>query len=246
MNATTRLRGGWRSAARERWEHGLGVRRRPLGGTSIESWGFRTEDGRCGTLLETEHVDIEAVDPARRGRVVDAFAQICRSLEQPLRVIVQVRPFEIASMPAERLGREGQLEAAMKDHWRQQLQSEPAFRRTILLVPVVEGRFQENVIRASTALATAVASAGIRASTAEEAAWSNLLDTRSNQDWEEHRSWARIGDTWVRGFVLTRLPGRAVRAGWLTPLLTVKASCDIAIQLSPLQPLEAITLLGRR
>jgi hypothetical protein len=50
----------------------------------------------------------------------------------------------------------------------------------------------------------------------------------------------------TRGHALRRLPGHAVEAGWLAPLLSVQTECDIAIHLVPASLGEALGRLSRR
>src|SRR5437879_1074015 len=137
---------------------------------------------------------------------------------------------------------------AMREHWTERLQSSPAFRREVLIATRAASpdALRAHVVRvadtvramgipaervAGDALAHSVA-AGLRAGTPFE--------------WSVHPQHVRIGGMFFRGFALRRLPGHAVGAGWLAPVLRVSVECDVAIHLVPASLGDALSSLARR
>jgi hypothetical protein len=71
-------------------------------------------------------------------------------------------------------------------------------------------------------------------------------ETADMPEWSAGFTSASWGAVRYRGLALTRFPGTAVEPGWLSPLLSVRAECDIAIHLHPVGLGEAMTVLNRR
>ncbi|HEY2705247.1 MAG TPA: DUF87 domain-containing protein [Candidatus Dormibacteraeota bacterium] len=234
----TPLRAGWRDGA---------------GGT-VRIRGYRVlgEDGTQCAVVRSSDFDVTALDEGRRAAVAGAFTRLCRTLDAHLQILVQVRRWTEPEGPepaaAALTGHAARLLAAEREHRRESLRRHPAFRRSLLLVPSVEGDGAE-LERALAAVLEALAGAGAAAEVLEGEALAARLREAWGGDgagWRTHRREASSGAVWVRGFRLRRLPGTAVEPGWLAPLLLARADCDIALHLEPTPVAEAMSRLSRR
>ncbi|HEX3607199.1 MAG TPA: DUF87 domain-containing protein [Candidatus Dormibacteraeota bacterium] len=225
-------------------------------------------DGLRCALVRSSDFDVCALDDARRAAVVGSFERLCRTLDAHLQIVVQVRRWAgdadttaeedavgDAAGPAAIAAR---LLAAEAVHRRESLRRHPAFRRTLLLVPAVEGGETE-LDRALAQVLEALRAAGATGEVLEDAALVAQLTEAwggggegavsaglGRPGWEAHPRDASIGAVRVRGHRLRRLPGTAVEPGWLAPLLLVRAECDLALHLDPTPVGEAMSRLSRR
>jgi hypothetical protein len=217
--------------------------------------------GSRAALVRSSDFDTGALDEARRAAVVAAFGRLCHTLDAHLQVLVQVRRWR--DPPGSAPGRAAsgiaaRLLAAEEDHRSESLRARPAFRRSLLLVPSVQGGAAE-LDRALDAVLAALAAAGAAAEVLEggalvdrvREAWGDGMGSGdppalARPAWRAHPREACSGGVWVRGFRLRRLPGSAVEPGWLAPLLLTRAECDIALHLEPTPVGEAMSRLSRR
>ncbi len=132
----------------------------PLAAVRIDGAHLHRADGGIAAVVESGDVDVVALDATRRGLAIAAFARLCRTLDAPLQIVVQIRRWnDAASVPAampaasrpdmvrsataahrDRTLTSGaslpeMLRSATATHRRRALQSRPAFRRSILFVP---------------------------------------------------------------------------------------------------------------
>lgn len=237
---------------------GLAQRRPPrVGPYAVEEDAIRHPDGTVSAVVRTGELDVESLDATRRAAVLAVFARLCHTLEAPLQLVVQVRALSpgreapralAASATHDEAGVVRTLDTAMTRYWAQRLASTPAHRRDVLVAtraatPAALSAFTARVCESVHAM-------GVDAERLHGAA---LLDAAGAglglagaQGWSAHPQFVRIGGSYLRGFTLRRLPGHAVTAGWLAPLLRVGVDCDIAIHLSPASLGEALSTLGRR
>jgi Helicase HerA, central domain len=110
-----------------------------LGAVRVDGAHLHRDDGRVASVVESGDVDVPALDAARRGLAVAAFARLCRTLETPLQIVVQVRRWHDGEQAAETHHEATSLTASLRQasaaHRRHTLQRRPAFRRSILFVP---------------------------------------------------------------------------------------------------------------
>ena len=203
-------------------------------------------DGTRAGLIATDDMDVAALDPSRRGAVLAAFGRLCRTLDMPVQLLVRVRPVLPATAIAE--ANAGRLELAMQTHWTERLRDGEPHVRSIMLaarartagqLDVAVGRFMDSV-RACGVAARRLAGVELPAMLGDG------LRLRVPVPWREHAAHLEVGTMYVRGFTLRRLPGHAVAAGWLAPLLAIAVECDIAIHLAPASLSDALSSLGRR
>ena len=242
--------GGW-----ERDAAGEGLR--------IDGHRLVRADGVACAMVETGSADVTALDAARRAALVGAFAQLCRTLEHPLQVVVQVRqigaatPDHARAADADpRLAIAGaRLAGATAGHHAARLRESPAYRRSVLLVPTAPtapalDRALRGVLSTLDACELGGRTLGgdeLAARVAE--AWGGEPDVGAaprRPPWSMHAGSARSGTLLVRGLALRRFPGTLVDAGWLAPLLLSACECDVALHLHPVPVAAAMTALGRR
>ena len=199
------------------------ARRRRVTGVGpyvVDGDGVRHPDGTLSAVLATGELDIESLDASRRGPVLAAFARLCHTLDAPLQLVVRVRALDAST----------------------------AFRREVLVA--TRAPSVESLGALTTRAAESVRAMGISAVRLRDGALADAvaggLAPGAPLAWTAHPQYVRIGPVYARGYSLRRLPGHAVHAGWLAPLLRVGAECDIAIHLSPASLGEALSSLGRR
>jgi hypothetical protein len=229
-------------------------------------------DGCVALVIESGDVDVAALDASHRSAAVAAFARLCRTLDVPLQIVVQVRHWrkhdDEVSAPAHALshGAAGvtaatvslgdTLRQASAAHRRRMLGRRPAFERTILFVPTAAN--PDDADRAAGLVLDGLATAGVGGVLLHDRALvARLRDAMSSTaafdgdylappPWSRQRTHALIGDLHVRAVVLRRLPGVAVEPGWLAPLLDVRAECDISLHITPVGVADAMSAIGRR
>jgi hypothetical protein len=202
-------------------------------------------DGRFSAVLTTSDLDIDALDPARKSAACAAFARLCHTLQTPMQLLVRVRQLSPPDA-APATGPHAHLDAAMKEHWTEQIGERPRFTRRVFVAMCAESAA---TLSAAGAHATdRLAAMGISTERLEDAAlFAAVTDGFDpNSAWYEHPQYAAVGEVVVRGHALRRLPGHPVDAGWLAPLLGVQTECDIAIHLVPAPLGEALGRLSRR
>lgn len=219
---------------------------------------IRHPDGSVSAIVRTGELDIEALDASRRAHALAVFTRLCHTMDAPLQIVVQTRAIRhermqrgathVSSCEASVVGVERELDDAMQAFWVRRLQSTAAYRRVVLVVTRAPTR--DRLDSCTARISESVRAMGI---TAERLEGDALADTATaglerslGVAWTAHPQFVRVGGAYLRGFSLRRLPGHAVSAGWLTPLLGAAAESDIAIHLAPASLSEALTTLGRR
>lgn len=228
---------------------------------------FRS-DGVALAALRCEPLDVATLDQERRSALTAAFSHLCRTLETPLQLVVQVRRWvpeaddcAAASAPL-RSPLQLRLAAAERRHEHALLLERPAFRRTVLVVSAapagtpVPAPALEAVAGALGAAGVGVERLGAAALAALVAdAWGAADRTATGSEdadmiepppWSAQAASLRSGGVLLRGIRLRHLPGVAVEAGWLGPVLRVRAECDIAVHLAPVRLDDAMSRLTRR
>ncbi len=226
------------------------MRRRPAqspGALRVDGSHILTPDGlRAGVLL-CDEVDLLAMEPWRREAATSALEALLRSLAAELVLAVHVRrahpsPDPHMATPA------GHLTAALERHWRQRLETAPAFHRTV--TAAIRHPDPTTLERELAAVSDALTASGIPLQRLDGAALGAHLDRAGlelrRMAWVEGARQAWLGERMARAAVLDRLPGGRVDAGWLAALLRVPAEADIAVHLSPTPVQVANRLLGRR
>jgi hypothetical protein len=214
--------------------------------SSIVVPGDRCEHGgQVSAVLATSDLDIEALDPARKAAASGSFARMCHTLQSPMQLLVRVRRLEPPDAPSGE-GPHPALDAAMADHWTEQIRDGKCHSRQVLvaLVAPTPSALDAACAHAADRLAAIGVSATRLDGDALAAAVTDGFDT--NLSWYEHPKYAVVGDVMARGHALRRLPGHPVEAGWLAPLLSVQTECDIAVHLDPASLGEALGRLNRR
>ena len=231
-----------------------------IGSYLVDHDCIRHPDGSLSAVVRTGELDVEALDASRRAHVLAVFARLCHTLDAPLQIVVQIRAIRgenANSRPA--VGSRGDavavagstaeaLDAAMTAHWSRRLQTTPSYRRDVLLATRAASRQQLDACAArvcESVRAMGVTAARLQGDALVHAACAGF-ERSLGVDWSAHPQFVRVADVYIRGFALRRLPGNAVTAGWLTPLLRVSAECDVAIHLAPASLGDALTTLGRR
>jgi conjugal transfer ATP-binding protein TraC len=204
------------------------------------------DDGASFAVLATSDLDIDALDPARKAATAAAFARLCHTLEHPMQLLVRIRrlaPPQSATAPPH-----PGLDAAMHRYWTDQIHDGKRHDRHVYVAlrqPTPEA------LDVSCAQTTERLSAlGIGTTRLEgealRAALTDGLGGNTSRQWHEHPQYLSMCDVFIRGYTLRRLPGQAVDAGWLAPLLSVQAECDIAIHLASAPLGDALARLNRR
>jgi hypothetical protein len=201
--------------------------------------------------------------------VVGALEQLCRTLEHPLQIVVQVRRLVVDDhVDADSVCADHRLYTvarALHDadrvHRKTMLRATPAFRRTVLVIPTAPLRDttgERPIDRSVRRVLDVLSAAGLEgvlldgddlAKTIAEAwgsAGNDAASVATRPRWDSHVRHARSGSILYRGIALRRFPGVPVQAGWLYPLIHVRTDCDIAIHLVPVSVGEAMASLGRR
>jgi hypothetical protein len=204
------------------------------------------DDGEYVAVLATSDLDIEALDPARKAATAAAFARMCHTLEHPMQLLVRIRPLgppQAATAPPH-----PGLDAAMHRYWTDQIRDG---KRHVRRVYVALRQPTPDALDVPCAHTTERLSAlGVGTTRLEgealRAAVTDGFDGNTSRQWYEHPQYLSMCDVLIRGHALRRLPGHAVEAGWLAPLLSVQAECDIAIHLAPAPLGDALGRLNRR
>jgi hypothetical protein len=196
-------------------------------------------------VLATSDLDIDALDPARKAAAAASFARMCHTLQNPMQLLVRVRRLAAPDAPTSG-GPHPHLDAAMHQHWTEQVETGNRHTRQVLvaLVASTPAALDAACAHATDRLAALGVSAVRVVGDELVAAVTDGFDT--NLYWYEHPKYALMGDVMARGHALRRLPGHAVEAGWLAPLLSVQTECDIAVHLAPASLGEALGRLSRR
>lgn len=247
-----RIRGGEVISAIARRQAGIGE-------YVIDTDCVRHPDGSASAIVRTGELDIESLDASRRAHVLAVFARLCHTIDAPLQLVVRIRalrPEEVRRRVARAPGAAitsaasaaGDLDAAMTAFWARRLAVTPAFHREVLIA--TRAPTHARLDSCAARICESVRAMGITAERLRDDALSSAVHAGADRsfgvEWAAHPQFVRLGGTYVRGFALRRLPGHAVSAGWLTPLLRVGVECDVAIHLAPASLSEALTTLGRR
>jgi hypothetical protein len=201
--------------------------------------------GQVSAVLATSDLDIDALDPARKTAAAASFARMCHTLQNQTQLLVRVRRLAAPDAPTNE-GPHPELDAAMHRHWTEQIQDGNRHTRHVLvaLVASTPAALDAACAHATDRLAALGVSAVRVVGDDLIAAVTDGFGT--NPYWHERPKYAVVGDVMARGHALRRLPGHAVEAGWLAPLLSVQTECDIAVHLAPASLGEALGRLSRR
>jgi hypothetical protein len=233
----------------------------------VDGAHLHRQDGVVCTVVESGDLDVPALDVAHRATAVAAFARLCRTLDCPLQIVVQVRPWRdrAAAVQDDCSGEDDvsagtlarTLRDATSDHRRRAIAARPAFRRSILFVPSAGS--VGDLERATRLVIDALAAAGTTAIRLRDdalrvrirEAWGADAAAEDNEwlhppPWTRHPTHAALGNLLVRAVVLRRLPGVAVEPGWMAPLLDVRAECDVSLHVAPVGVADAMSAIGRR
>ena len=220
----------------------------PVDAVRVEGARLHRSDGAVATIVESGDVDVTALDAARRGVAVAAFARLCRSIDCPLQIVVQVRHWDGGDDIHDVAPLGASLGVALRDagavQRRRMLRRRPAFRRAILFVP--SAARVEDAERAARLVLDTLNTAGVGGHVLRDDALRRAAGHDQPQRWTRRRTHATVGDLHLRAVVLRRLPGVAVEPGWLAPLLDVRAECDISLHITPVGVADAISAIGRR
>jgi hypothetical protein len=206
-------------------------------------------NGGVAAIVESGDIDITALDASRHAVAVAAFARLCRTLDCPLQIVVQVRRWhDNASTPDSPSAHDAPLAEtllrASSTHRRRMLSRRPAFRRTILFVP--SAATAADVDRATHLVLDSLRTAGVGGRILRDGALEAIVGDLDAQHWTRQRTHAEIDGLHLRAVVLRRLPGVAVEPGWLAPLLDVRAECDVSLHITPVGVADAMSAIGRR
>ncbi len=203
--------------------------------------------GEVSAVLRTSDLDIDALDPARRAAAANAFARLCNTLECPMQLLVQIRRFAPCQAPATEAHPE--FDKAMHQYWSDRYLGGAKHSHRVY----VALRAGTTDLLDSTCAHTAerLSALGIATHRLDGKELSDLVlrDHSAGGDWtpwDEHARYLSFNGLLTRGFALRRLPGHAVQAGWLAPLLSIQAECDIAIHMDPAPLGAAINQLNRK
>jgi hypothetical protein len=237
------------------------IAHRPAGAAEsvVDGDCLRHPDGSVSAVVRTGELDIEALDASRRAHVLSVFTRLCHTMDTPLQIVVRLRALRPSEV-LQRVGRASQadadvvtavardLDGAMRTFWSQRLTATPAYQREVLIA--VRAPTRDRLTACTVRVRDSVRAMGIPAERLRDDALAAAayagLERPLGIGWSAHPQFVVIDGTYLRGFTLRRLPGHAVNAGWLTPLLRVGVECDIAIHLAPASLSEALTTLGRR
>ena len=95
--------------------------------------GDRCEHGgQVSAVLATTDLDIESLDPARKAAASASFARMCHTLQSPLQLLVRVRLLAAPDAPSGD-GPHAPLDAAMHQHWTEQVRDGNRHTRQVLV-----------------------------------------------------------------------------------------------------------------
>ena len=204
------------------------------------------DDGTLSAIISTERFDIDSADLTRRATALAGFARLCLTTEVPLQIVVRIRrrrDDEDTARPRHR-----ELDAAVRAHWAHRFEATPIHRADVLLATRATDR--DGLDRNVAWLLGVMKAAGVGARRVPAAELLAVIaDGVAQEDpvaWVEYAHSLRIGDVYIRGFVLSRLPSHSVSAGWLAPLLTMQVESDVTLHLAPASLGDALHKLGRR
>ncbi|MFZ0129316.1 MAG: DUF87 domain-containing protein [Candidatus Dormiibacterota bacterium] len=201
--------------------------------------------GRVSAVLATSELDIDALDPARKAAASASFARLCHTLQTPMQLLVRVRLLDAPDEPIAD-GPHAHLDDAMHRHWTEQILDGNRHTRQVL---VALSASTPSALDAACAHASdRLGALGVIATRLQDGPLMDAVTAglETKCDWYEYPKHVAIGGMLVRGHALRRLPGHAVGAGWLAPLLSVQTECDIAIHVVPAPLGEALGRLSRR
>jgi hypothetical protein len=221
-------------------------------------------DGVAVTALRCGPLDVTSLDEERRSAMRSAFSRLCRTLESPLQLLVRIRLWEPDDV-AERAPVDDneplqlQLATAESRHLRDLLAERPAYRRELLVLTTAPPE-AASPARERDAIEAALQSAGVEVERLDGPGLAALVaeawgygrpsvavgGSLAPPPWSSTATTLRSGEVLLRGLRLRHLPGIAVEAGWLAPILRVRAECDIAVHLMPVRLDDAMSRLGRR
>jgi len=213
---------------------------------------------RCGPL------DVTSLDEERRAALSAAFSHLCRTLEAPLQVLVRIRLWKPDEAPDTHVGVTAppalQLADAERSHERHLLAERPAYRRDLLVLTTAP-EDPAAPARACEVVEVALQAAGVEVERLDGPALATLVAESWGEDspefpavgttlrppaWSASATRVQSGALHLCGFRLRHFPGVAVEAGWLAPILRVRAECDVALHLEPVRLDDAMSRLSRR
>ncbi len=218
----------------------------PLDGSIVVNGNRCEYAGGVSAILTTSDLDIDGLDPARKAAAASAYARLCYTLETPMQLLVQVRPFVYDGGIA--LNPHHALDEAMHQFWRERYLG--GARHSHRVSVVLRAETPDILDTACAHTADRLSALGITTHRLEGEQLSRAVfdDYRANGDatpWYEHARYCSFNELYARGYALRRLPGHPVSAGWLAPLLTVQTECDIAVHLAPSPLGVALNQLNR-
>ena len=219
----------------------------PLEGPVVVIGNHCAHAGEVSAVLTTSDLDIDALDPARKAAAASAFARLCHTLEAPMQLLVQVRPF----VPAEGIASDPHpaLDAAMHRYWRERYLGGAKHSHRVYValraraIDVLDSACAHTVERLS---ALGITTQRLQGEELTNLVLHDYLAGGEWTPWYEHARYLSFNDHFIRGYALRRLPGHPVEVGWLAPLLNVQAECDIAIHMDPAPLGAAINQINRR
>jgi hypothetical protein len=203
--------------------------------------------GQVSAVLATSELDINGLDPARQSATAAAFARLCHTLESPMQFVVRVRRLDVP--PAGPIPpQHEEFDKAMHQYWRDQIWADHRYMRQVYVA--LCGRTPAALDASCAHALDRLAALGVTAVRLTDLALLNAVaddhDENDGRWWREQARHVDVGGWPHRGFAVRRLPGHPVGPGWLAPLLSVRAECDIAIHLAPAPLGEALGRLNRR
>jgi conjugal transfer ATP-binding protein TraC len=203
--------------------------------------------GQFSAVLATSELDINALDPARQSAAAAAFARLCHTLESPMQLVVRVRRLE--GPPAGPIPpQHEEFDTAMHQYWRDQIWADHRYVRQVYVA--LCGRTPAGLDAACAHALDRLTAFGVSTTRLTDVALLDAVaddhDENDGMWWREEARHVDVGGAPHRGFAVRRLPGHPVGPGWLAPLLSVRAECDIAIHLAPALLGEALGRLNRR
>jgi len=226
-----------------------GVRLQGVGPFRVDGDHILHPDGSVSAVLTTGDLDVEALDATRRAAVLAAFARLCHTIDWPFQMLVRVEPVvparaeDVKPSPLHPT-----LDGAMQVFWSAQLNETAPHRREVLLAtraPRIEALHAAVARIAESARAMGIDARRLSGNPLHEAL-TRGAPADAPVAWSVEPQHLAVGGMYVRSFALRRLPGHAVTAGWLAPLLQLPTECDVAIHMSPASLGDALHSLGRR
>ncbi len=201
------------------------------------------QDGVWIGVLGTADCDLGAVGEQAVARFHHAMTGLLNGLTSPIQLLMVARQWETEALPASDLAVEDSVQTAMARHAQTHLTVHAPLRRRVFLV--VSGNDSAHLEHAIGTVARLLAGAGL-------GTWRLLgtdlydLFAELEEPWHESITEVTTPLGVARGTSLIRLPGGAVDARWLLPLVMLPLAGDVAIHLRPVAQADALRTLRRR